>query len=323
MPLSPGDRIDDYEVLSELGRGGMAQLYLGRQGGLGGFARKVAIKIMHPNIAADPEMQKMFLDEARLSACIQHPNVVKVERIGMHGGAPFIVMEHIEGAPLSAVLRSFAARREHVPAMLAVAIAARVAEALHAAHESTDELGQPLGVVHRDVSPSNVLIDRRGFVKLIDFGIAKARQRLSSTVPGAVKGKLAYMAPEQLVGKGFDRRADVFALGIVLWEMLTMRRLFFTRDDVDTILRIRSKDPIEAPSTSRPELPTRLDDVVLTLLARDVEERFSTAAAARAALLIACPEALHVEPAALAALLPEHGADPSSTDPGRLARQGT
>jgi eukaryotic-like serine/threonine-protein kinase len=304
MALSVGDRVGPYEVLSEIGSGGMARIFAGRQTGPGGFVRRVAIKLIHANIATDPDVLKMFLDEARLSACIQHPNVVKVEALGEHEGAPYIVMEHIDGASLAAILRGRAQRREPIAVDVAVAIAARVAEGLHAAHESTDELGNPLGIVHRDVSPSNVLIDRKGHVKLIDFGVAKARERLATTRPGSVKGKLAYMAPEQLLAGPFDRRADVFALGIMLWEMLTLRRLFYASTDIDTILRIKGAIPIEPPSAHRADLPPRLDDVVLTMLARDLEERFTTCAAARHAMLVSCPAALQTEAQALAALVP-------------------
>ncbi len=315
--LRVGQTVGAYEVVEELGHGGMAALFLGREIG---SERRVALKVMHAEVATDLETQKMFLDEARLSACIRHPNVVHVERIAEHEGTPYLVMEHIPGADLAAVLRARARDRAHLPVPLAVAIAAQIAEGLHAAHESTDELGQPLGIVHRDVSPGNVLIDRAGTVKVIDFGIARARTRLAKTTPGSVKGKLAYMAPEQLEGKAFDRRVDVFALGVVLWEMLVLRRLFYAPTDLDTILRIREPSPVEAPSRHRGDVPSRLDDVIATMLARDLEERFCTTQAARHALLVACPEAREVDAASIGSLATLERRDPIVEDRTRVAR---
>lgn len=303
-----GVRIGDYELVGELGEGGMAKLYLAR---LAGSARQVAIKVIHPQIASDPETVKMLRDEARLGLAIRHPNVVHVEAVEEHEGSPYLVMEYVEGVTLATILRARTQRRAPLPAELAVAIVARVADGLHAAHEATDGLGRPLGIVHRDVSPSNVLIDTAGRVKLIDFGVAKARQRLARTLPGSVKGKLAYMAPEQLAGSA-DRRVDVFALGVVLWEMLALRRLFAAASDVETVLAIREGPPILPPSCFRDDVPHRLDDVVLTMLARDVEERFCTAAAARHALLLACPAARNIADADLAPLAHERVVSASS-----------
>lgn len=312
--IGVGSKLGAYELVAELGHGGMATLFLGRQSGLGGFSRQVAIKVIHPEIASDPEMVKMFLDEARLGGWIRHPNVATVEAVAEHEGAPYLVMEYVEGVTLTQILRARLQRREWLPIELAIAIVMRVADALHAAHETADELGRPLGIVHRDVSPSNILIDKRGQVKLIDFGVAKARHRLATTTPGSVKGKLAYMAPEQLAAGPLDRRVDVFALGVVLWEMLTLRRLFYAPSDIETMLNIRAKEPVEPPSRWRPDLPPRLDDVIGTMLARDLEERFCTTAAARYALAVTCPAAMLVEAAALAQL---------SVPPSESAREET
>jgi serine/threonine-protein kinase len=210
-------------------------------------------------------------------------------------------MDYVEGFTLAAALRAHAMRRAPIAVDVAVSIAMQLADALHAAHETRDEHGQPLGLVHRDVSPQNVLVDARGHVKLIDFGVAKARHRLSVSVSGEIKGKLAYLAPEQLAGDPVDRRVDVWALGVVLWETLTCRRLFLGRSEVATMVAVR-EGPIVPPSTYRPGLPPKLDDVVLTMLARPVMERFATAAAARAAMLTAVPAALSVDPSAIAEL---------------------
>ncbi|HJL18535.1 MAG TPA: serine/threonine-protein kinase [Sandaracinaceae bacterium LLY-WYZ-13_1] len=292
--IGPGDRLGPYEVLEEMARGGMATLFLGRWSGPGGFQRRVVIKLIHQDAADDPEVVRMFLDEARLSAAIQHPNVVHVEGLAEHRGEHYLVMEFIEGVTLVDILRSLIARGEQMPVDIAVSIAAEVAKGLHAAHESTDDAGRPLGIVHRDVSPQNVLVDRRGFVKIIDFGVAKAQHRLSKTATGAVKGKLAYMSPEQLAGEDIDRQTDVFALGTVLWEMLTLRRLFYRKNDLETIFAIREAD-VPPPGTLRPGIGPKLDDVVCTMLAQNREERFATAAAARAALLAAHVDALRLD----------------------------
>jgi serine/threonine-protein kinase len=314
-----GTRVGPYELVAELGRGGMGVLYVGRQSGLGGFSRRVAIKIIHPEVAHDLEMVHMFLDEARLGGAVRHPAIVHVEGIGEHEGRPYLVMDYVEGFTLAAALRAHAMRRAPIAVDVAVSIAMQLADALHAAHETRDEHGQPLGLVHRDVSPQNVLVDARGHVKLIDFGVAKARHRLASTKPGAVKGKLAYMAPEQLDGRSIDRRADVFALGVLLWEMLTLERLFAAPSDVETILRIRDVRPIDPPSTRRRDLPPRLDDVVLTMLSRSLDERFSTAAASRFALMQACPAALAITADRVAALDPRVAPSPGEepTAPAR------
>jgi serine/threonine-protein kinase len=299
--IQVGSKIGAYEVVKELGRGGMATLYLGTYRGPGGFARRVAIKVLHRDVARDPELVRMFLDEARLSACIQHPNVVHVEAFEQLGDLHYLVMEYIEGCTLAQVLRDRAQRREPLPAELAVAILAQVAAGLHAAHEAADELGQPLNIIHRDVSPQNVLLGVAGHVKLIDFGVAKAQHRLAASVSGEIKGKLAYMAPEQLAGEALDRRVDVWALGVVLWEALTSTRLFLGPNEMSTILAVRQQGVLP-PSTLRPDLPPKIDDVILAMLARPVFERFATTAAARAAMLTSVPAALAVDGAAIGQL---------------------
>ena len=313
--LAIGQSLGPFELVAELARGGMGALYVGRQTGLGGFSRRVPVKVIHPEIARDPDVVRMFLDEARLGGAIRHPGIVHVEAIGEHAGRPFLVMDYVEGFPLVAVLRARHRTKQHLPVEVAVALAIQIADALHAAHETSGEDGEPLEVVHRDVSPHNVLVDRWGHVRLIDFGIAKARTRLASTCPGVVKGKFAYMAPEQLESRDVDRRADVFSLGVLLWELLTLERLFAAGSDVETVIAIRHGRPVAPPSAHRPEVPPRLDDVVTTMLARSVDERFSTAAAARFALAQSCPGALGVAPAELASLRPagdDDGAAPST-----------
>lgn len=302
--LEIGQRVGDFEVVERIGRGGMAQLYRARTTGPGDFQRFVAIKVAHENLAQDEVGLNMFLDEARLTACIQHPNVVRVEALGESGGRHYIVMEYIDGVTLSSVLTGLHRRGERMPVDVAVAIAGQIAAGLHAAHEGVDTRGRPLRLIHRDVSPHNVLVTRSGHVKLIDFGVAKARHRLSRSTVGTVKGKLAYMAPEQLAMVDLDRRADVFSLGVVVWEMIALKRLFLGKDDLQTILNLREK-PIASLRRFRPDCPEKLDYVVQTMLSRDLEERFATAAAARVAMLTSVPAALAVDPPALADLLPD------------------
>jgi serine/threonine-protein kinase len=293
--LDVGQRVRDYEVLAHLKPGGMATLFLARRVGPSGFARPVAIKVVHPHLAEVPEFVRMFLDEARLSACIQHPNVVHVEELGEAFGSYFLAMEYVHGDSLATLLSSLERVERRLPIECAVSIAAAAAAGLHAAHETTSEDGSPLGIVHRDVSPQNVLVSIDGYVKVIDFGIAKARGSATHTELGTLKGKLAYMSPEQARGEPVDRRTDVYALGIVLWEMLTMRRLFSAPLEaavLDAVMNPR----VMPPSTTVPDLPAALDAVVLRALAAEPSERFATGAALQAALLESVPAAATAGP---------------------------
>jgi serine/threonine protein kinase len=303
-----GGKLGPYELVAELGRGGMATLFLARRVGPAGFSRPVAIKIIHREHQNDRGFLEMFLDEARLSARVQHPNVVHVEELGEDAGIPYLVMEYVDGVTLVDVMRALHKSGRSMPIEIAVAIAAQIADGLHAAHESTDDHGRPLGLVHRDVSPHNILLSSRGYVKLIDFGIARARGRLTTTALGEVKGKTAYLTPEQIAGEPTDRRGDVFALGIVLWEMLAMQRLFYAQSEAATLMRVREARA-DSPRTHRPEISEALEHVVMVALARAPADRFQTAYAFRRALLGACKEALFVEPAQLAPLVRDAARD--------------
>ncbi len=238
--------------------------------------RVVAVKRILPGIAEDEEFLELFFDESRIARHLEHDNIARIYEIGEVRNSHYIALEFIEGMPLRTVIDRSTAKRESIPIDLAVYFIAEVARGLAYAHDRTDERGAPLGIVHRDVSPQNVLVSYLGAVKLIDFGIAKAAGRLSRTQAGSIKGKVGYMAPEQVVGGAVDRRTDVFALGISLWETLAMRRLFDAPNELLVMEQIRSRQ-IVAPSTINPLVPPELDRIVLKALAKDPKERYPTA----------------------------------------------
>lgn len=275
-------RIGSYLIHREIGAGGMAAVHLGRLVGAGGFTRPVAIKRLHRHLARDAELRAMFLDEARIAARITHPNVVSTLDFVSHGEELLLVMELVQGVSLVQILATCTQRGERIPVPVACAIAVGVLRGLGAAHEATDDAGAPLGLVHRDVSPHNVLIDVEGVAKVVDFGIARARGRARETGQGELKGKLGYMPPEQLRGDPVDARVDVYATAIVLWEMLAGRTLY--RGEAASILYDVLERAPEAPSTITPGLSPALDAVVLRGLAKDREARFTSAAEMEEAL---------------------------------------
>ena len=299
--LDVGKRVGSYDLVARLKAGGMATLFLGRRAGPAGFARHVAIKVVHPHLATDTSFVRMFLDEAKLCSRIQHPNVVHVEELGDADGTYFLVMEYVHGCSLSQLLRALAARKRRLSPELAVYLAMRVADGLHAAHEATGAEG-PLGVVHRDVSPQNILLAYKGYVKLIDFGIAKSKGRAQQTTTRSLKGKIRYMAPEQAYGRDVDRRTDVYALGVVLWEMLAMQRLFDAADDF-ALLDLVREPKIRPPSEVAPDITPALDRVVLHALQPDIDRRPATAFEFRQELAEAVPDALALDTPHLAQLL--------------------
>lgn len=282
----PSAYLGRYQLLAKLAAGGMATVYLGRIHAVAGFDRRVAIKVLHPHLSQDANVRAMFLDEARLAARIRHPNVIPVTDVGedpAHG--TFLVMDYVEGMDLAQILR--AAKKQG--ARIAVPVVARIVSdtlaGLGAAHDLVGESGQNLGVVHRDVSPHNVLVGTDGIARITDFGIAKAEGRVSSTKTGHLKGKLAYMPPERF-GKGDERiddlRGDLFATAVVLWESLTGQRLFRGEDDIDTVRKVLD-GPIPKPSEVRPELEP-MDAVTLKGLSRDPNTRYQSATEFRADL---------------------------------------
>ena len=264
-----------YEVLGRIAFGGMAEIFLGRETTQVGASRYLVIKRILPHVADDDQFVQMFLDEARLAIQLNHPAICHIYEFGELDGSYFIAMEWINGVPLGKLLRK-ARLVGGVPPEIAVRVIAQVAEALHYAHRAKDALGRPLGIVHRDVSPHNVMVAYDGQVKLLDFGIAKASSHTTKTEAGVVKGKFSYMAPEQCLGKSIDARADIFALGICLWEALTGEGLYHKENEYET-MRAVIHDDAPRLATVRKDLPEGLDDIVQKALAKKPEDRYQTA----------------------------------------------
>ena len=263
-----------YELLGTLGTGGMATVHLARVAGEAGFQRLFAIKVLHTHLATETAFVSMFLDEARIAAMLHHPNVVPIIDLGSANSVQFVAMEYIEGCSLSALLRK---HRDHRPPKLIVQVVLDLLAGLDAAHSLTDDGGKPMNLVHRDVSPQNVLLGIDGTARITDFGIARAEARINSTRPGQMKGKIAYMAPEQIRGSAIDRRADIWAAGGMLWAMLTGRKLFVGDNDAATMTNILEL-PVAPPSTVGLKPPAAFDAVCLRALERDPAKRFQTAA---------------------------------------------
>jgi eukaryotic-like serine/threonine-protein kinase len=279
--LAPGSTLDRYELLCPLAEGGMATVWLARMRGKRGFEKLVAIKTIKSELVDDPRFEEMFLDEARIASGITHPNVAQIIDLGEKSGVLYLVMEWVDGESLAKVRKFAAKARVRVPLGLSLRIIADASAGLHAAHELKGSDGLAMGVVHRDVSPQNILISTGGAVKVIDFGIAKAQNRLGTrTRTGVVKGKVQYMAPEQAKGDAHDRRVDVWALGVCLYELISDRLPFDGDNPLEVLSRITSYDPPPIEG----ELPPGVREVIAGALARDPEERFQTAAALRRAI---------------------------------------
>jgi serine/threonine-protein kinase len=317
--IREGDRVADYEIVARMKAGGMATLFLGRRTGASGFSKPVAIKVVHAHLADDPSFVEMFVDEALLCARIQHPNVVHVEELRESNGTHLLVMEYVAGCSLGQLLRALAKRQRRMTPELAVHVAIHVLDGLHAAHELKNEQGAPMEVVHRDVSPDNVLLAWQGHVKLIDFGVAKAMSRRTQTSGSMLKGKIRYMSPEQAFGRAVDRRTDVYALAIVLWECLTMRRLFSgSGADLELLEQVRNPT-IVPPSQLVPDLPPALDAILLKALAREANDRYASAREMRRALADAMPRAASLDGSDLAELLRAVMADEIEAQRAKLA----
>ncbi len=265
-----------YLDLGEIASGGMASVHFGKLTGHAGFAREVAIKRLHRHLATDPEFVAMLLDEARLAGRIVHANVVPTLDVVVDGTEVVVVMEYVRGLTLSQLFKIGAANGERMPPRIANGIVVGVLHGLHAAHEATDDRGAPLEIVHRDVSPHNILVGIDGVARLLDFGIAKAAGRLQTTQDGRVKGKIAYMSPEQVQGGRVTRRTDIYSTAIVLWEAVTGERLYQGENDASIVLHVMSAD-VKPPSRVVPDLPLGIDEVVIKATARNPSNRYATA----------------------------------------------
>jgi len=271
-----GSAANSYEILAKLAMGGMAEIFLARGASAAGVERYVVLKRVLRHRANEEGFIKMFLDEARLAAQLQHPNIAQVYDIGKLGDSYFFTMEYVHGETVRTLLQRSHALRRPIPIGSVLSVVAGSAAGLHHAHDRKGMDGKPLGIVHRDVSPSNLMVSYEGTVKVVDFGVAKAAHRDTETRSGTVKGKITYMSPEQCKGGDMDRRSDLFSLGIVMWEMLTTERLFRRNSDFENMQAIVAED-VPPPSSLRPEIPPEIDGIVMKLLAKRVADRFQTA----------------------------------------------
>ncbi|HEY8430227.1 MAG TPA: serine/threonine-protein kinase [Sandaracinaceae bacterium] len=303
-PAAPVAQFGRYEVLFKIAAGGMAEVYAARMVGEGGFEKMVALKRMLPTLAEDEKFVRMFLDEGRLAANIASPHVVQTLDLGRaEDDSLFLVMELVVGISLSALTKRLARTGTPMPVPVAVEILAQAAQGLHDAHEARTMYGEPLGIVHRDVSPQNVLVDVTGRARITDFGVARALQRMTNTQTGEVKGKLAYFAPEQARAKPIDRRADIFALGIVAWETIAGRRLFAGDNPAEVLMKLMEL-PVPRLDRLRSDVPPALADAIAGALERDRERRTQTAADFAHALRTSCVPASAAE---VGRFVREHG----------------
>jgi serine/threonine protein kinase len=275
-PAEVGSTANNYQILARLAVGGMAEIFLARGVSAADVERYCVLKRILRNRASDLHFVRMFLDEARLAAQLNHPNVAQVYDIGKLADSYFFTMEYVHGETVRAVLQRARSLRRELPLGPILTVIAGAAAGLHHAHERLGFDGRPLGIVHRDVSPSNLMVSYEGGVKLVDFGVAKAADRMQETRSGTVKGKISYLSPEQCRGAEVDRRSDLFALGIVMWEMVTGERLYRRASDFENMNAIVNEPP-PAPSTRRRSLPPELDALVMRLLAKHPNERYQTA----------------------------------------------
>ncbi|MDQ3368343.1 MAG: protein kinase [Myxococcota bacterium] len=270
------ERLGSYEIIRRLARGGMAELFLARTVGPQGFEKVVALKKILPKYADRPRWVQLFTDEARLAASLSHANIVQVNDIGVDAGRYFFAMEYLHGQDVRTILHRVWRERQKLPVRFAVQIATQIAAALDYAHNMRKPDGSLVNIVHRDVSPSNIIVTYDGAVKLLDFGVAKASTRTVKTRTGTLKGKISYMSPEQAKGAPVDRRSDIFSLGILLWEMVTTTRLFRGENDLATLQLIINVSP-RRPSEVQPECPPELERIILKALSQDVATRYQTA----------------------------------------------
>jgi serine/threonine protein kinase len=305
LPAEPaGTGYGPYQLVAKVATGGMAEVFKAKRAGVAGFEKVVAVKRILPHLSYNKEFVEMFIDEAKMVAGLQHPNIVQIFDLGRIGSSYYIAMEYVHGADLRSILRRLKERSLRMPTDLAVYVVSKVAAGLDYAHQNKDGEGRPTKIVHRDVSPQNILISFDGEVKLTDFGIAKAATKASTTEKGALRGKLMYMSPEQAWGKPIDHRSDVFALGIVLYELITDQRPFLGSSDMSLLDKVR-KGSVTPPSSLHPETPARLEKLVMKALEKEPLDRQRDAGA------------MHLE---LEALLQEPEQPVSARDLARFVR---
>ncbi len=281
--MDVGDKFADFVILKHLSTGGMAEVYLARMSGVGGFTKPVALKLILPHLAADSMFIKMFLDEARLAVALSHDHIAQILDLGEKHGRYYIAMEFAHGRDLQQISSRTRKSGRLLPLPYAAKIISQIAEGLYYAHTKTDDAGQPLGIVHRDVSPHNVILTFDGTSKLIDFGVAKARITYQDEEEGILKGKFSYMSPEQIRGMPVDPRSDIFALGIVLWEICTGAKLYRESSELLTMEAILRK-PVPKPRDMRGDMPPDLEAIILKALAKRSVDRFQSAQEMHAAL---------------------------------------
>jgi hypothetical protein len=275
VPVAPRT-LGKYTLIEQIGEGGMAQIFLARSRGIGGFEKLVVVKQMLPRLADDAELVARFLQEARLTATLDHPNIASVHEVGEGAGGVYYAMEYVRGRDLLRVVRRATQLGRPLQFDEVVAIVASLCAGLHHAHTCVGSDGRPLGIVHRDVSPANVLISFEGAVKLADFGVAKVRSAQVATEAGTLRGKIAYMSPEQCRGEVLDRRSDVYAVGVLAWELVAGRRMRTGDNEIALVRRIAEED---APSLAavRPDVPAALERIVMRALHRDPAQRYASA----------------------------------------------
>ena len=284
-------QVGRYTIFQQIAAGGMATVHLARFTGPMGFTRVVAVKHLHQHLSSDPAFRAMFIDEARLVSRIRHPNVVPTLDVIAEDADIFIVMEYVQGESLGALQRTAAQQRREIPLAICSALLVGALHGLHAAHEARSESGESLNIVHRDVTPSNILVGVDGIPVVIDFGVAKALQERQDTPAGALKGKASYMAAEQIRGEPLTRATDIFAAAVVFWELLTSRRLFLGPNDQERIARVLRGTDVRPPSTVASRVPASLDEIALKGLRANPAQRYQTARAMADAIEQAIPPA--------------------------------
>src|SRR4051812_27036811 len=269
-------RFGKYTLIDRIAVGGMAEIFLARQAGLEGYEKTIVIKRIRPHLSKQSSFVKMFLNEAKLAAQLNHPNIVQIYDLGKIGESYFIAMEYIFGRDMRRIIPKADSLGIPFPMVYALKIASSVCEGLYYAHQKVDLYGNPLNIVHRDVTPENIFVSFDGTVKVLDFGIAKAANQIEQTRAGEIKGKLSYMSPEQCMGKVLDCRSDIFSLGVVLYEWLTGFKLF-TGDSEVAVLKSITEGKIYAPSYFKADIPEAVENILMKALEKDREKRYQTA----------------------------------------------